>query len=93
MVKICGWWLKAVSNTILPFVPGEHSLRGTYDPDEPRHGQTSYCHGKHAAHGDPLRPGSPAFSPPAWSDPTACQGAGQYFRQRRYLQLRGELAE
>jgi hypothetical protein len=35
MVKICGWWLKAVSNTILPFVPGNAACAGPTIPTSP----------------------------------------------------------
>src|SRR5262249_37775578 len=73
----------------------ERGLRRTTDPDQPHHGQASYCHGEHTAHGDPpaaleaRHSGAPQPGATLWLP----EQGGQYLTQRRYLQLPGKLTE
>src|SRR5215472_18110294 len=93
MVKICGRWPKAVSNTILPFVPGNAASAGPPIPTRPTTATpaTATANMRRMAT-PPCASGSPLSTPRPGGDPMASEQRGQYLRQLRYLQLPGLLA-
>ena len=63
----------------------ERGKGGTTDANQPRHCRGSYCHGEHAAHGDPpLRLRERGIQPPACAEhyPAHC-GTGQELAKNR----------
>src|SRR5215475_196718 len=77
MVKICGRWLKAVSNTILPFMPGNAARAGPPTPTSPTTARpaTATANVRRMAT-PPCASGSPAFSSPSLGRPYGSQTSG-----------------